>query len=693
MKKQQFFRKLCGLVLSMSLLISPGLFAFDFGGGDFGGGAPSGGDYGPPSGGIPDGPPGGWSAGYTGPMGPGGPSLGPDGPMGMPPGFEMPAGGMPDISGAQQQAIQQAMSQMQAGMTAEQQQAMQQSMQQAMQLNGAGAMPDFSKMGSGVDFNKMPAGVIPAGLMPPGGFKPGEIPSEALPPGFKLPEGMTLPPNIPVQFDLNGGIFKAPNGTAINLPTLNDFPLPKGVNGQPIEIPKMADGKIVPLPFGEKPAAAVAMNTQEFATKFANLDMNKLDQMSAESLDALYQNADAQKLDITKPEVQQRMEQLYQARNKQFGVGDVEEKLKILNGNIPEVLNVSVESLDKEIANLQAMKAGGNTNPKIDEAIAKCIDAKNSQVRANAIYQQIADLRTIKDTMVKRGQSILTQISNAGLQFTAQEQQELEEEIRTMGEGTVPGLQGKIQTLTEKYASKIQAAGATSGDFVKLATVYEKAGDMAKAQEVLGQALAKNPDDDGVATVIANFNMKANEFDKAAQVVEGMLKKNPIPQTRALYAEIKEKQGDLPVAVNYIEKAIKDAPATDAFYDKANALYSKSGDTKNFKVFATGAKVAFDTPPKVESGRTLVPVRAISEALGSDVNWDAATKKVAISQAGKKIELTMNSNMAIVDGKPVTLDVPAKIVDNRILVPLRFVGEGFNKTVDYKGESRLIAIK
>lgn len=712
--------------LLFSLVASPCLLAFDFGGGDFGGGAPSGGDYGggPPSGdfggGPPSGdfggPPSGWSGDYTGPMGPGGPSLGPNGPMGMPPGFTPPTGGMPDISGAQQAAIEQAMQQMQAGMSAGQQQAMEQAMQQAMQFTGIGAMPDFSQLGTGIDYNKLPAGMIPTGLVPAGGFKTGQIPSEALPPGFTIPAGMQLPPNIPVQFDLTAGTFTGPYGETIQIPKPGDLNLPKAADGLPIVLPQLTDGRVLPLPVGGAGAVVGggiaagsqqelksvlglnlnkdgSVDTSQFASVFNNMDMSKLNQLSAESLDALYQNADAQKLDISDPNVQARMEEIYQARNKQFGVGEVEDKLDILNANIPEVLNVSVESLDKQIASLQAMQAAGNNSEKVTDALAKCIDVKNSQLRANGIYQQIADLKNIQQTMVERGKSILTSIGELGLQFTPQEQQELENEINTMGEGTIPGLPGKIQALTEKYSPKIQASGAVSGDFVKLAAVYEKAGDMAKAHEVLSQGLAVNPDDDGIITTIANFNIQAKEYDKAAQAVEALLKKNPLPQTRALYSEIKEKQGDIPAAVTYMEKAIKDAPQEDVFYQQVGELYTKDGKPDEFSVFSLGEKVKFDTPPTVINDRTLVPIRALAESMGSQVDWNSQTNKADITLGDKKIQLTLNSKTAIVNGQQVTLDVPATRIDNRILVPLRFVGESFDKQVDYIPVGKVIAVQ
>lgn len=96
--------------------------------------------------------------------------------------------------------------------------------------------------------------------------------------------------------------------------------------------------------------------------------------------------------------------------------------------------------------------------------------------------------------------------------------------------------------------------------------------------------------------------------------------------------------------------------------------------------------------PFIENDTTLIPVRAISEALGLTVNWDADTKTVGIH--GKaEISLTIDSDVATVNGEDKALGMPAKVVDNRIFVPLRFVAEEMEADVEWDADTYTVNIK
>jgi hypothetical protein len=94
-------------------------------------------------------------------------------------------------------------------------------------------------------------------------------------------------------------------------------------------------------------------------------------------------------------------------------------------------------------------------------------------------------------------------------------------------------------------------------------------------------------------------------------------------------------------------------------------------------------EVSFDTPPVVEGGRTLVPLRTILDLTGAEMDWDNGTQTVTAKKGDITIALTIGSKTAFVNNKPVTLDTPAKIKDGRTLVPLRFVSEQLGYKVDY----------
>jgi len=95
-------------------------------------------------------------------------------------------------------------------------------------------------------------------------------------------------------------------------------------------------------------------------------------------------------------------------------------------------------------------------------------------------------------------------------------------------------------------------------------------------------------------------------------------------------------------------------------------------DEKNFKL---------DVPPFSLDGRTMVPLRFISEAFGAKVEWDKKNSRITIAKDSSKIELVINKKQAVVDGKTVALDSPAIVRNNVTLVPVRFVSESLKMTV------------
>ncbi|WP_179295459.1 copper amine oxidase N-terminal domain-containing protein [Bacillus sp. FJAT-45350] len=90
--------------------------------------------------------------------------------------------------------------------------------------------------------------------------------------------------------------------------------------------------------------------------------------------------------------------------------------------------------------------------------------------------------------------------------------------------------------------------------------------------------------------------------------------------------------------------------------------------------------------------RTLVPLRSIFEELGANVHWDAATKKITATKGSTKVILTVNSRHTSVNGKAVVIDVPAQVQKGRTLVPLRFVSEAMGASVDWDSQLYMATI-
>ncbi|MBE7054331.1 MAG: hypothetical protein E7391_08720 [Ruminococcaceae bacterium] len=110
------------------------------------------------------------------------------------------------------------------------------------------------------------------------------------------------------------------------------------------------------------------------------------------------------------------------------------------------------------------------------------------------------------------------------------------------------------------------------------------------------------------------------------------------------------------------------------------------------KILLDGTLLEMDQTPIIVDGRTLVPLRAIFEGLGALVTWDDSTKCATGIKDGKEIKITIDNKVAKVDGKDVTLDVGAQIVNSRTLVPVRFISESLGCEVDWDANTKTVII-
>lgn len=99
-----------------------------------------------------------------------------------------------------------------------------------------------------------------------------------------------------------------------------------------------------------------------------------------------------------------------------------------------------------------------------------------------------------------------------------------------------------------------------------------------------------------------------------------------------------------------------------------------------------------EVAPFTVNDRTMVPVRVIAESFGAQVGWEEAAQTVTVSVPGKEIVLVLGSSEVYVNGESVTLDVAAMEQNGRTLVPLRFITETFGYTVKYLPSTQQIYI-
>lgn len=103
-----------------------------------------------------------------------------------------------------------------------------------------------------------------------------------------------------------------------------------------------------------------------------------------------------------------------------------------------------------------------------------------------------------------------------------------------------------------------------------------------------------------------------------------------------------------------------------------------------------GRALQFDQPPIMMGGRVMVPLRGIFESLGASVRFEAASQRILASRGSQTVELTLGSNQAMVNGQSVTLDSPASSIGGRTMVPLRFVSEALGTEVRWQESTQTV---
>ncbi|HEY3366038.1 MAG TPA: stalk domain-containing protein [Symbiobacteriaceae bacterium] len=131
-------------------------------------------------------------------------------------------------------------------------------------------------------------------------------------------------------------------------------------------------------------------------------------------------------------------------------------------------------------------------------------------------------------------------------------------------------------------------------------------------------------------------------------------------------------------------------------YDQKGTLgYQRSYtfDASAIRVNLNGRYLDFDQPPVLLNGRVLVPARAILEALGAEITWEAATQTVVAKRDGSTLRLQIGNPVPTKDGSALkSLDVPAQIIGGRTLVPARFVAENYRMDVKWDQATRTVTI-
>lgn len=110
------------------------------------------------------------------------------------------------------------------------------------------------------------------------------------------------------------------------------------------------------------------------------------------------------------------------------------------------------------------------------------------------------------------------------------------------------------------------------------------------------------------------------------------------------------------------------------------------------RIVVNGAELKMGVQPVIEDGRTLVPLSVITEALSASVSWDEASRTVTIVKDCDELLLTIDATSANKNGSTLSLEVPARILAGRTMVPLSFISQALGASVGWDGETRTVFV-
>lgn len=123
----------------------------------------------------------------------------------------------------------------------------------------------------------------------------------------------------------------------------------------------------------------------------------------------------------------------------------------------------------------------------------------------------------------------------------------------------------------------------------------------------------------------------------------------------------------------------------------AQDTYGQDSDSPRIRL--NGQPFDTETAPILQDGRVLVPLRDIFEGLGARVDFNRFDHTIAARRGSTVVRMTLGSTDASINNAPVTLDVPADSIQGRTFVPLRFVSEALGANVNYDSYRRVVSIQ
>jgi len=124
----------------------------------------------------------------------------------------------------------------------------------------------------------------------------------------------------------------------------------------------------------------------------------------------------------------------------------------------------------------------------------------------------------------------------------------------------------------------------------------------------------------------------------------------------------------------------------------ARAFAAPTQPASGARIVVNGREVARGAAPRMVHGTLLVPLRLVGEALGASVRWDSGTQAATIRSAGRTVIARASDPTLRVNGRAVAATAPPTVIQGRLMLPLRAVGEALGATVAWDARAQTVAI-
>lgn len=327
------------------------------------------------------------------------------------------------------------------------------------------------------------------------------------------------------------------------------------------------------------------------------------------------------------------------------------------------------------------------------------------------------DSRTIKATVTGSTSASKILLKNAKVKLAVDTTGDLAIEV-----GGTAGATGSV--VVAKVLAPITVSAASAPN-VKIGEQNQEAGDITIV-ESKKEAIDKTDSDDlvieapsgvtfaAVPTVtVTDGDIQIDKVTKDGNKVVIEIKSTSSKASTIKVSNIKYTV-DRTVPVGPIELKIKGEGVNKTAADFANATVAAKvvnancvtpapGETKGVAVFKindpkyvlNGQEVKMDVAPYIKDGRTFLPVRFAANAVGvsdASIIWDGVARKVTVIKGDRVVQMTIGSNVLLLNGATITMDAAPEIVAGRTMLPIRFLAQALGADIQWNPETQEVTI-